>query len=79
MRQHLTQLRQELSSALYENDAAKRVIVRLSKERDEARDALGKIGIDGPSTATNGGDTMQVDSVELPAGLVAKVEETQEK
>ena len=79
LRQHLTQLRQELSSALYENDAAKRVIARLSRERDEARDALSKIGVDGPPAATNGGETMQVDSAELPAALVTKVEETQEK
>ena len=79
LKQHLTQIRQELSSALYENDAAKRVIARLNIERDEARDALSKIGIDGPPAAANGGDSMQVDSVELPAALVTKVEETQEK
>ena len=79
LRQHLTQLRQELSSALYENDAAKRVIARLSRERNEARDALSKIGVDGPSSKTNGDDSMQVDSAELPAELVKKVEETQEQ
>ena len=79
LRQHLTQTRQELSSALYENDAAKRVIARLSRERDEARDTLSKIGINGPSATTNGGDAMQVDTPEIPAELIAKVEETQEK
>ena len=79
LRQHLTQTRQELSSALYENDAAKRVIARLSRERDEARDTLSKIGVNGPSIATNGGDAMQVDTPQLPAELMAKVEETQER
>lgn len=83
LRQHLTQTRQELSSALYENDAAKRVIARLSRERDEARDTLSKIGVNGAtatsSTTNGGGDAMQVDTPELPAELVAKVEETQEK
>ncbi|KAL9101297.1 MAG: hypothetical protein Q9163_003432 [Psora crenata] len=76
LRQHLTQTRQELSHALYENDAAKRVIARLSKERDEARDALSRIGINGTSTNR---DAMQVDGQELTPELVAKVEATQEK
>ena len=79
MRQHLTQTRQELSSALYENDAARRVIARLSRERDEARDTLSKIGVNGGTASVNGGDAMQVDTPELPAELVAKVEETHAK
>lgn len=78
LRQHLTQTRQELSTALYENDAAKRVIARLARERDEARDALSKIGMNGPPP-TNGDGAMQVDGQELPAALLAKVKETQEK
>lgn len=78
LRQNLTQTRQELSSALYENDAARRVIARLSRERDEARDALAKIGLNGP-VPSNGDGSMQIDSQELPPALIAKVEETQEK
>ncbi|CAF9908442.1 hypothetical protein IMSHALPRED_006674 [Imshaugia aleurites] len=77
LRQHLTQTRQELSRALYEHDAAVRVIARLSRERDEAREALSRITVNG--VPASNGDTMQVDGQELPAHLVAKVEATQEK
>ena len=77
LRQHLTQTRQELSRALYEHDAAVRVITRLSRERDEAREALSKITVNGVSTSN--GDTMQLDGQELPIHLVAKVEAKQEK
>ena len=76
LRQHLTQTRQELSRALYEHDAAVRVITRLSRERDEAREALSKITING-GVPTNG-DAMQVDGQGLPESLVAKVEATQQ-
>lgn len=37
------QSRIELSSALYENDAAKRVIARLLEERNDAREKLNSI------------------------------------
>lgn len=36
-------LRQDLANALYTNDASMRVIARLMKERDEARDALASV------------------------------------
>ncbi|KAM0801349.1 cell cycle control protein [Usnea florida] len=77
LRKHLTQTRQELSRALYEHDAAVRVITRLSRERDDARDALSRITVNGNSASN--GDAMQVDSQALPEHLVAKVEATQEK
>ena len=76
LRQHLTQTRQELSRALYEHDAAVRVITRLSRERDEAREALSKVTING-GVPTNGG-AMQVDGQGLPESLVAKIEATQQ-
>ena len=78
LRQHLNRVRQELSNALYENDAAKRVIARLQKERDEARDALSKVSVNG-STRHGGVDAMQLDAKEMSPELVAKVEATQEK
>lgn len=37
------QARQELANSLYREDAATRVMARLMKERDEARDALANI------------------------------------
>jgi pre-mRNA-processing factor 19 len=75
LKQQLAQTRQELSTALYQNDAATRVIARLSRERDEAREALSNVTINGGGASN--GDAMQVDGQSLPEELVAKVDETQ--
>lgn len=40
LRQQNAQLRQELSHALYKEDAAMRVLARVQKERDEARECV---------------------------------------
>lgn len=77
LQQSLKQTRQELSTALYQHDAAIRVIARLSRERDEARDALSRITINGGTEAN--GEAMQVDKQELSSEFVAKVEATQER
>ncbi|KAF2438350.1 Prp19-domain-containing protein [Karstenula rhodostoma CBS 690.94] len=77
LKQQLAQTRQELSTALYQNDAATRVIARLTRERDEAREALSNVTISGGGAAN--GDAMQVDNQALPEELVAKVDETQQE
>lgn len=78
LKQQLAQTRQELSTALYQNDAATRVIARLTRERDEARDALSNVTISAGG-ATSNGDAMHVDSQELPETLAVKVDETQKE
>ncbi|KAI9831349.1 MAG: hypothetical protein M1819_005123 [Sarea resinae] len=78
LRQQLTQTRQELSTALYQHDAAVRVIARLTRERDEARDALSKVTVNAGSRVSNG-DAMQVDNQGLPDSAAAKVDSTQER
>ncbi|KAE8415826.1 WD40-repeat-containing domain protein [Aspergillus pseudocaelatus] len=75
LRQTLAQTRQELSTALYQNDAAVRVIARLTKERDEARDALSKVSVG--ATRSGGGEAMQVDSNGLPEAVLSRVESSQ--
>eukprot|EP00577_Skeletonema_sp_RCC1716_P007424 CAMPEP_0113419212 /NCGR_PEP_ID=MMETSP0013_2-20120614/26647_1 /TAXON_ID=2843 ORGANISM="Skeletonema costatum, Strain 1716" /NCGR_SAMPLE_ID=MMETSP0013_2 /ASSEMBLY_ACC=CAM_ASM_000158 /LENGTH=597 /DNA_ID=CAMNT_0000306555 /DNA_START=26 /DNA_END=1819 /DNA_ORIENTATION=+ /assembly_acc=CAM_ASM_000158 len=62
-RKSLEETRRELSSALYQNDAAVRVVARLVRERDEARGALEEFlakGSVAPPTAaaaaTDGGE-----------------------
>lgn len=77
LKQSLAQTRQELSTALYDYEGALRVIAKISKERDEARDALSKISVQGNGAAN--GDAMQVDSQSLPDSIVAKIEATQQK
>ena len=77
LQQTLAQTRQELSSALYQHDAAVRVIARVTKERDEARDALSKVTVGATRTAGGGDEAMQVDSTGLPEAVIARVEDTQ--
>lgn len=76
IRQQLNETRQELATALYQHDAAIRVIARLTKERDDARDALSKVTIN--AGGASNGDAMQIDSNGLPKELAAKVDATQE-
>ncbi|MDA4133675.1 MAG: hypothetical protein OK454_11225 [Thaumarchaeota archaeon] len=77
LREQLARTREELATALYQHDAALRVIARLQRERDEARDALSKVSVTaGAGGPSNGVDAMAVDSEGLPAELALKVEET---
>ncbi|KAI1636294.1 cell cycle control protein [Biscogniauxia mediterranea] len=77
LKEQLSRTREELATALYQHDAAVRVIARLTKERDEARDALSKVTVSagGPSN----GDAMAVDAEALSEELAAKVDQTQAK
>lgn len=77
LQQNLHQARQELSTALYENDAAVRVIAQLTKERDEARAALAQVDVGRGAAAATNGDAMQVDSAPVPQHIVEKIESTQ--
>ncbi|KAJ1991544.1 hypothetical protein H4R33_001302 [Dimargaris cristalligena] len=68
LKQQYQQVRQELAQALYQNDASCRVIARLIKERDAARDALTNIQSQMPGgPVPHGGDAMQVESEAPPA------------
>jgi len=53
-RKSLEETRRELSSALYQNDAAVRVVARLARERDEARAQLEEYLAAGPPAAAAG-------------------------
>ena len=78
LKQQLSETRQELSTALYYNDSAQRVIARLQKERDEARDALSRVSVSGGVNGVNG-DAMQVDGQPLSEDVVARITATQER
>ncbi|KAI1277722.1 WD40-repeat-containing domain protein [Xylaria sp. FL0933] len=75
LNEQLARTREQLATALYQHDAAVRVISRLVQERDEARQALSRVSIS--AGAPNSGDAMAVDSEGLSPELVAKVDETQ--
>lgn len=81
LKQALATTRQELSTALYYNDSAEKVIARLTKERDEARDALSKVTVGASTGHTNGAgsDAMQVDGQGLPDSVTARFDQTREQ
>mmetsp|Transcript_66451 Transcript_66451/g.130717 ORF Transcript_66451/g.130717 Transcript_66451/m.130717 type:complete len:560 (-) Transcript_66451:255-1934(-) len=56
LKQHLDTTRQELAQALYQHDAACRVIARLMQERDEARQQLNSINV---QAAPSNGNSQQ--------------------
>jgi pre-mRNA-processing factor 19 len=77
LRKSLAQTRQELSTALYDYEGALRLLARVTKERDDARDALSKIDVG--AGASRQSDAMEVDGAELPEDLAQAVDETQQK
>ena len=68
LRQNMEKVRQELAHALYENEAACRVIARLVKERDAARAALADAGGSVAPAATGGDEGEAMDGVEATSG-----------
>eukprot|EP00658_Telonema_sp_P-2_P074714 TRINITY_DN639_c0_g1_i2.p1 TRINITY_DN639_c0_g1~~TRINITY_DN639_c0_g1_i2.p1 ORF type:complete len:519 (-),score=151.97 TRINITY_DN639_c0_g1_i2:460-2016(-) len=70
LKQQLDTVRQELSHSLYQHDAACRVIARLTKERDSAKQALANAQANISSTAAA---AMETDVAGIPAAVCEKM------
>ncbi|KAF9786053.1 WD40-repeat-containing domain protein [Thelephora terrestris] len=81
MKQQYNSIRQELSYALYAQDAATRVVARVIKERDAAREALANVQASmGVASNAGGPDVDMADAGEdaggLPAPVMQQIDET---
>ncbi|KAI0639066.1 nuclear matrix protein NMP200 [Trametes polyzona] len=84
LRQQYNSLRQELSYALYAQDAAQRVVARLIKERDAAREALSSVAATmNVEVPAQGGDVDMTEAAQeaggLPADVLQQIDETHQK
>ncbi|KZT65584.1 WD40 repeat-like protein [Daedalea quercina L-15889] len=74
LKQQYNSLRQELSYALYAQDAATRVVARMIRERDAAREALASVSATmGVGPAGNGGDVEMAEAESEAGGLPEEV------
>jgi pre-mRNA-processing factor 19 len=77
LKQQLTASQQELSHALYQQDAACRVIARLVKERDQYKRELGASRSSGAASASGNGMDVDVDGSDessvLPKAIVQRI------
>ncbi|KAF2073525.1 hypothetical protein CYY_005174 [Polysphondylium violaceum] len=74
LKQQYETIRQELAHSLYQYDAACRVIARLVKERDIARNALSNVRHNGSTSAATGMD-VNSDELTLPKNVQDSIQE----
>mmetsp|Transcript_24199 Transcript_24199/g.33557 ORF Transcript_24199/g.33557 Transcript_24199/m.33557 type:complete len:497 (-) Transcript_24199:171-1661(-) len=81
LKKHLFDVRQELAYALYQKDAASRVIARLIKERDQARAALSDVQSNmAAAVGKSGGTAMEEeDDAGISQAIIQKMVKTQKK
>jgi pre-mRNA-processing factor 19 len=76
LKQHLDATRQELSQALYQHDAACRVIARLIKERDTALEQVSTAQAAGAQNAVADGEMEDVEEAGMTPAIISKMEAT---